>query len=120
MAKCVNPKCNKNWFWDWEQDCYRYIDGSEVEGIYHSYEEGDEHADAIIFRCKCGAINSSMFTDNRTGSSVLIIEKWKNITWEEDGNAWDKQCLNCENISCLNDEKDYCRNINCSYNNVEG
>lgn len=118
MAKC---KCGKNWFWDWEQDTYRYIDGSEIEILTFANAKSDEpKIEIYIFKCKCGAINSIMYTDPNTGMFVRCIEEWNKIKWEDDGHSWDQKCLNCESISCLNDKKDYCQDVNSSYNNVEG
>lgn len=98
MARC--PKCNENWFWDWCQDTYRYFNGSKVEILEFKYEEQDLEIEIFIFRCKCGSINSVMYND-QNGLFVCSIKKWKNITWEKDGDSWDPKCLNCKDKNCL-------------------
>lgn len=102
MAKC---KCGRNWFWDWDQDCYRYIDGSEVKILNFAKASSDEpKIEIYVFECDCRTVNSIMFLDPNTGMFVRCIEAWNNIDWEEDGNHWDNKCLNCERQSCLNNE----------------
>lgn len=117
MARC--PKCNRNWFWDWEQDTYRYYNGSEVETLELNCIEKDMELKTIVFRCECGAINSLMYIDSR-GSACCNIKEWDNIDWEIDGNSWNLKCRNCHDINCLNDNKDSCQNINILYEDVEG
>lgn len=91
MAKC---KCGENWFWDWEQDCYRYVDGSDVKMTELSCTEKDMELDIMVFQCKCGSINSVMYNDENRGSSCCNIEEWKDVDWEADDNAWDRLLYN--------------------------
>jgi len=116
MARC--KKCNENWFWDWDEDIYKYVDGSKVEIIIFSTNSDD--SEIFIFKCKCGSINSVAYLNPEIGMILYSIKEWQNINWELDGNAWDYNCKNCKNITCLNDNKDYCQSINCLYGNVEG
>lgn len=120
MAHC--PKCKENWFWDWEQDCYRYVDGTEVEETHLDCIEKGMELETIVYKCKCGSINSLIYNDENRGSSLCNIKEWKNVDWELDGHAWDRQCKDCKDIFCLNDYKDYkdyCGDINTPYKNME-
>lgn len=87
MAKC--PKCKRNWLWDWEQDIYRYADATEIESIELSCLEKGMELEVIVFKCKCGSVNSVMYIDSNRGSSLCIIKEWENIIWEENKNSWD-------------------------------
>jgi len=118
MARC--PKCNENWFWDWEQDTYRYVDGSEIETIILNCIEKGMELETYVFKCKCNSINSLMYYDKNRGSACCNIKEWENINWENEGNTWESKCKDCKNLTCLNDEKDYCQNINCLYEDIEG
>lgn len=101
MARC--PKCDGNWFWDWEQDIYRYLDGSPVEILnFVNTKSGGPKIEIYVFKCKCGAINSVMFADPNTGMFVRCIDAWSNIDWESKANNWGNKCLNCKDQICLN------------------
>lgn len=100
MAKC--PNCKENWFWDWEQDIYRYTDGSDVEILNFVKAKSDEpKIEIYVFKCNCGAVNSIMFLDLNSGMFVRCIEAWDIINWEKDGHSWDNKCLDCKTINCL-------------------
>jgi len=116
MAHC--PKCNENWFWDWDQDTYRYVDGSIVENI--ELFTNEDNSSILIFKCKCNAINSAAYLNPKIGMILYSIKEWQNIDWEKDSHCWDLKCKNCKTLECINDKKDFCKNINCLYEDIEG
>ncbi len=99
MARC--PKCKENWFWDWDQDYYIYIDGSDIEFFEFLCTEPGMEIEIIVFKCKCGSINSVMYNDENRGSSLCNIKEWSSVDWEMEGHAWENHCKNCKNLKCL-------------------
>lgn len=98
MAKC---KCGENWLWDWEQDCYRYPDGSRIEEIQLLCTEKGMELELFVYKCKCGKVNSALYNDDARGSSCCSIRAWQNVDLETDGNSWKDCHLICENKICL-------------------
>jgi len=101
MARC--PKCQEHWFWDWEQDCYRYLNGSDVESTVLNCTEKGMELELVVFKCKCGKVNSTMYNDSYRGSSLCNIEEWKDIDWEQNKNSWIDCYSTCDDKICLED-----------------
>ena len=79
MAKC--PGCEKNWYWDWQQD--HYIDDAKIptNKIPMTSESAPE-AEVEVYQCTCGFILSTSVCDG--DHFLYVCKEWKGIDWEQD------------------------------------
>jgi hypothetical protein len=67
--KC--PKCGILWVWDWEQDMYRKLDGTNCKTSMDK-EKG------VVFTCLCGQDLGFMAVEEE----IISPSEWVDVDWE--------------------------------------
>ena len=83
--------CKREWFFDFETECFRYLDGSAVECLsfyLHADHEDIGSHEAWIYRCACGLVNSMEINCAASGYFLLNKQEWKKVLWEDKEHAW--------------------------------